>query len=217
MSEGLRGWLVRLGAAAPFREAAEVLDALTGLELGAETIRRHAEAAGTALRAAEDAAVAEVERTREPAEGLDPAPGFLVVQTDGAMVRYQDGWHEVKLGLVAGWDDGALQAPSYVAAREPAAACRGAAGGRSGAAWGAGDRPLGGRRDRAGARRPARARAGRRRGTPGSGTSRTSGSTRASRSSIRTTPTSTSLPPPAPASATPQRLRRGSTVARPSC
>jgi Uncharacterised protein family (UPF0236) len=122
VSEGLRAWLVRLGAAAPFREAAEVLDALTGLELGAETIRRHAEAAGTALRAAEDAAVAEVERTREPAEALDPAPGFLVVQTDGAMVRYQDGWHEVKLGLVAGWDDGALQAPSYVAAREPAAA-----------------------------------------------------------------------------------------------
>ena len=122
VSAGLRTWLVRLGAAAPFREAAEVLDALTGLELGAETIRRHAEAAGTALRVAEDAAVAQVERTREPAEALEPAPGFLVVQTDGAMVRYLDGWHEVKLGLVAGWDDGALQAPSYVAAREPAAA-----------------------------------------------------------------------------------------------
>ena len=121
LSEGLRGWAVRLGAAAPFREAAEVLDALTGLELGAETIRRHAEAAGTALRAAEDAAVAQVERTREPAEALDPAPGFLVVQTDGAMVRYQDGWHEVKLGLVAGWEDGELRVPSYVAAREPSA------------------------------------------------------------------------------------------------
>lgn len=122
VSAGLRSWLVRLGAAAPFREAAEVLAALTGLELGAETIRRHAEAAGTALRAAEDAAVEQVERTREPAEALDPAPGFLVVQTDGAMVRYQDGWHEVKLGLVAGWEDGELRVPSYVAAREPAAA-----------------------------------------------------------------------------------------------
>jgi hypothetical protein len=122
LSEGLRSWVVRLGAAAPFREAAEVLEALTGLELGAETIRRHAEAAGSTLRAAEDAAVAQVARTREPAEVLEPAPGFLVVQTDGAMVRYQDGWHEVKLGLVAGWADGELQAPSYVAAREPAAA-----------------------------------------------------------------------------------------------
>lgn len=122
LSEGLRGWVVRLGAAAPFAEAAEVLAGLTGLELGTETIRRHAETAGTALRAGEDAAVAQVARTREPAEALDPAPGFLVVQTDGAMVRYQDGWHEVKLGLVAGWEDGELRAPSYVAAREPAAA-----------------------------------------------------------------------------------------------
>jgi hypothetical protein len=122
LSEGLRGWVVRLGAAAPFREAAEVLAGLTGLELGAETIRRHAEAAGTALRASEDAAVAQVERTREAAEPVDPAPGLLVVETDGAMVRYQDGWHEVKLGLAAGWDEGELRAPSYVAAREPALA-----------------------------------------------------------------------------------------------
>jgi Uncharacterised protein family (UPF0236) len=87
VSAGLRSWLVRLGAAAPFREAAEVLDALTGLELGPETIRRHTEAAGTALRAAEDAAVAQVERTREAAESVDSAPGLLVVETDGAMVR----------------------------------------------------------------------------------------------------------------------------------
>lgn len=122
LSEGLRSWVVRLGAATPFREAAEVLAALTGLELGAETIRRHAEATGTTLREAEDAAVTQAARTREPAEALDPAPGFLVVQTDGAMVRYQDGWHEVKLGLVAGWEDGELRVPSYIAAREPAAA-----------------------------------------------------------------------------------------------
>ena len=74
LSEGLRSWVVRLGAATPFREAAEVLAALTGLELGAETIRRHAEAAGTALREAEDAAVTQVARTREPAEALDRHP-----------------------------------------------------------------------------------------------------------------------------------------------
>ena len=122
LSAGLVEWVVRLGAAAPFREAAEVLAELTGLELGAETVRRHTEQVGAALRTAEDAAVTEVERTREPAEELAPAPGLLVVQADGAMVRYLDGWHEVKLGLVGGWDDGDLQAPSYVAAREPAEA-----------------------------------------------------------------------------------------------
>jgi hypothetical protein len=122
LSEGLRSWVVRLGAAAPFAEAAEGLAALTGLELGIETVRRHTEAAGTAVRAAEDTAVAQVERTREAAEPVDPAPGVLVVETDGAMVRYQDGWHEVKLGLVAGWEAAELRAPSYVAAREPAVA-----------------------------------------------------------------------------------------------
>jgi hypothetical protein len=58
-----------------------------------------------------------VRRTQEPAAPLDPAPGQLTVETDGARVRYRDGWHEVKLGLVAGWVDGQLQAPSYVAQR----------------------------------------------------------------------------------------------------
>ena len=120
LSAGLTEWVARLGAAAPFREAAEVLAALTGLELGAETVRRHTERVGTALAEAEDAASTQVAKTGEPAEALDPAPGLLVVQTDGAMVPYLDGWHEVKLGLVAGWADGALRAPSYVAAREPA-------------------------------------------------------------------------------------------------
>jgi hypothetical protein len=120
LSAGLRGWVVRLGALAPFREAAEVLAELTGLEPGAETVRRRTVAAGAALRAAEDAAVERVERTREAAEPVDPAPGLLVVEADGAMVRYRSGWHEAKLGLVAGWDDGALRAPTCVAAREPA-------------------------------------------------------------------------------------------------
>jgi hypothetical protein len=44
-----------------------------------------------------------------------------VVEADGAMLRYRSGWHEAKLGLVAGWEGGELRAPSYVAAREPAA------------------------------------------------------------------------------------------------
>jgi len=121
-SAGLRAWQARLGAATDFREAAELLAELTGLELGAETVRRHTEAAGAALRAAEDRAVARVERTREPAEPLEAADGVLLIEADGAMLRYLDGWHEVKLGLVAGWSGDAPTRPSYVAAREPAAA-----------------------------------------------------------------------------------------------
>jgi len=43
-----------------------------------------------------------------------------VVETDGVMVRYLDGWHEVKLGLLGGYVDGELVAPSNVASREGA-------------------------------------------------------------------------------------------------
>ena len=40
-----------------------------------------------------------------------------MVETDGVLVRYRHpGWHEVKLGLVAGCVAGLLRAPSYVAA-----------------------------------------------------------------------------------------------------
>ncbi len=114
---GLRQWLVQLGTALPFRQAARQLEQLTGLGVGVETIRQHTEAVGQALEAAQQAAVPQVERTREAAELLEVAPGQLVVQTDGVMVHFRDGWHEVKLGLVAGVVDGQLVAPSYVAVR----------------------------------------------------------------------------------------------------
>jgi hypothetical protein len=121
-SAGLDRWLARLGATTDFREAAELLTELTGLAVGAETVRRQTLRRGAALRQAEAAAVGQVARTREPAEPVAAAPGVLLVETDGAMVHYLDGWHEVKLGLVGGWVDGQLVQPSYVAAREPAAA-----------------------------------------------------------------------------------------------
>ena len=119
-SAGLVAWLVRLGATTDYREAAEVLDELTGLAVGAETIRRECIRVGTAIRAAEAAAIDQTRRTREAAELLDPAPGLLVLEADGAMVQFTDGWHEVKVGMVAGWDRDRLVAPSYVAARESA-------------------------------------------------------------------------------------------------
>jgi hypothetical protein len=121
LSAGLLGWVVRLGATTDYREAAELLAELTGLAVGAETIRRECIRVGTAIRAAEAAAIRQTQRTREAAESLDPAPGLLVLEADGAMIQYADGWHEVKIGMVAGWDD-RLVAPSYVAARESAAA-----------------------------------------------------------------------------------------------
>lgn len=119
LSAGLDGWLAQLGAqATSFARASGLLGLLAGLAVGPETVRRHAERAGAALEAEQQAALAHVAAEREPAGPLDPAPGTLVVEADGVQVRYTDGWHEVKVGLVAGLVDGELTAPSYVAARE---------------------------------------------------------------------------------------------------
>lgn len=125
-SAGLAQWAARLGALTTFREAAVLLADLTGVPVGTETLRTHAERVGTDLERQQRATMAHVQATQEPpADGsYDPAPGVLVVETDGVMVRYRDrppdAWHEVKLGLVGGWADGHLRAPSYVAARESA-------------------------------------------------------------------------------------------------
>jgi hypothetical protein len=122
LSRGLQDWLARLGAEVDFAEAQDWLERLTGLHVAKETVRQQTLQQGTRLEQAQQAASRAVERTRESPLPVDAAPGQLVVETDGVMVLYrQTGWHEVKIGLVAGWQDGALAAPSYVAAREGAA------------------------------------------------------------------------------------------------
>jgi hypothetical protein len=119
-SIGLKEWLVHLGASTDFREAAELLEKLTGLKVAPETVRQHTEGVGAALEREQQAAMAQVEASQESAVPVEPAPGLLVVETDGVMVRYKNGWHEVKLGLVGGHKDGRTGALSYVAARESA-------------------------------------------------------------------------------------------------
>jgi hypothetical protein len=122
LSAGLDAWLGELGAAATFAPAAALLERLTGLVVADETLRQHAEQQGAALHAAQQTAITCCQSTRTAAEPVVAAPGLLVVQTDGVMVPYADGYHEAKVGLVAGWEGERLVAPSYVAAREPAAA-----------------------------------------------------------------------------------------------
>jgi len=117
LSAGVDAWAVDLGAATDFREAAALLEQLTGLAVAPETVRRRTEGAGAVLAAAEAAEAAAVERTRAPAGPVDPAPGVLLVETDGVLIRYRSGWHEVKVGLVAGCVGGEAVAPSYVARR----------------------------------------------------------------------------------------------------
>lgn len=123
LSPGLQEWVITQGAQeASFAEAAKTLGRLTGIGVSDETVRQHTERRGQALAAADAAAIAQVQQTQEAAEPVDPAPGHLVVETDGVMVRYLSGWHEVKLGVVGGQVDGELVALSYCAARESAEA-----------------------------------------------------------------------------------------------
>jgi hypothetical protein len=122
VSAALEAWVVRLNVATTQREAAALLTELTGVLVGMDTIREHTTAVGEVVAAADAAAIAHVQATGEAAERVAAAPGTLVVEADGAMVRYTDGWHEVKVGVVGGVQDGDLTAASYIAAREPAEA-----------------------------------------------------------------------------------------------
>jgi len=123
LSGGLATWLGELGADTAYQPAARRLERLTGPRVSAETVRRQSQQQGAALEAAQQAAIARVLAMGEAAEAVEAARGTRVVEPDGVMVRYRrTGWHEVKGGLVAGCVDGRLQAPSYVAAREEAAA-----------------------------------------------------------------------------------------------
>jgi hypothetical protein len=126
ISTSLQTWMVSLGTQLPFAAAAELVTTLTGLTPGAETIRTTTEAAGHRLDAQLQDDAATVERTKLPAGPVDPAPDLLVAETDGVMVRYRDGWHEMKLGVVGGWNPALpeeqrhLRAQSYVSARADA-------------------------------------------------------------------------------------------------
>jgi hypothetical protein len=137
-SSGLARWEALLGAITTFGEASMLLAEFAGVHVGTETLRVQAERVGTELEGQQRAAMQHVEAQHEPLPSeSDPAPGRLVVETDGVMVRYrdrhldgtrieEDDWHEVKLGVVGGWlgqrPRAELQAASYVAAREPARA-----------------------------------------------------------------------------------------------
>jgi hypothetical protein len=117
LSAQLEAWLVEVGSLLPFAPAAALLERLTGIAISRETIRRHAEAAGRALAARQAAEAAETTRLGESVAPVEPAPGQLVVEVDGVMLRYQSGWHEVKVAVVGGWTGERLTAPSYVAVR----------------------------------------------------------------------------------------------------
>jgi len=127
---GVQRWESLLGGLTIFSEAAHLLEVLAGVQVGTETLRTHAEAAGTELEGVQRAAIAHVEATHQSPPDYAPVDQTLVVETDGVMARYRDRhldgtliqgeWHEIKLGLVADWQADRLVSASYVAARETA-------------------------------------------------------------------------------------------------
>jgi hypothetical protein len=132
LSAELQAWVAETGAELPFQQAAEQLERLAGIGLGVETVRTHTEQVGTALVERQRAAAAMVAETHEAAEPVEAAPELLVAEADGVQVRFQDGWHEAKVGEIAGCQLGngqpdadptarppVLLAPSYVASRAP--------------------------------------------------------------------------------------------------
>lgn len=116
LSAGVRGWVIEVGATTSFVPAAQLLARLTGLRVSPETVRQKTEAHGAALEVAQAQAAIAVLQPQGVAP-VAPAPGQLVVETDGVMVRFTDGWHEVKIGVVGGHVGGKLTAMSYTAAR----------------------------------------------------------------------------------------------------
>jgi len=85
-------WEALVGGLTIFAEAAQLLETLAGVQVGTETLRTHAEAAGTELEGEQRAAIAHVEATHEPPANYAPVPETeaLVVEADGVLARYRD-------------------------------------------------------------------------------------------------------------------------------
>ena len=86
-SAGLARWEAEVAARTTFREAAELLAELAGVQVGSETLRTHAERLGTEREGQQRRAMAQVQATHEPPcqEAHTPPPGMLVVEADGVM------------------------------------------------------------------------------------------------------------------------------------
>jgi hypothetical protein len=114
-----------LGAALPFAPAAQIFAGLTGVSISAREGERLTEGRGRALEVQQEMQRAQAlsgqEGIRDTAE--PGGPGVWAVALDAAKVRFDDGWHDVKAGVVfwarPKWEEGELvggkaTAQSYV-------------------------------------------------------------------------------------------------------
>jgi hypothetical protein len=86
--------IVRLGTLLPFEQASTELEALCGIQVSDDTVRRLTEEAGAAQVALEQAALEEIEHT---APDGPAGPEYQQLSADGAMIRLVGGaWTEVR-------------------------------------------------------------------------------------------------------------------------
>lgn len=105
-SHGLNGQVLRLSGLVPFAEVARILGEVGQIQMGSTTIWEQTQRHGERLRQADGKQQAQVsvERTRWQHERYDP---FLkrCVSIDGGMVCIVgEGWKELKVGLVSGFE-----------------------------------------------------------------------------------------------------------------
>jgi hypothetical protein len=99
LSDGCESALSRLGASLPFQPAAETFTALTGISVSGRQLARITEKRGRQLesrRADQRAAILAGQVPNDRAQGS----GRWCSSLDAAKVRFMDGWHEVKAGVV---------------------------------------------------------------------------------------------------------------------
>ncbi|MFZ4397796.1 MAG: ISKra4 family transposase [Kiritimatiellia bacterium] len=92
-----------LGTLQPFRQAAEMLQRLTGLTVSARALEQWTETLGQAY-------------TPPTLAPTDPGPAadVLVLEADAVMTCFHDGWHEEKVAMAWRTVDGAAQPARYV-------------------------------------------------------------------------------------------------------
>jgi hypothetical protein len=73
-SAGLARWEADVAARTTFREAAELLEELAGVQVGSETLRTHAESLGTEREGQQRRAIAQVQATQEPPSEVAHTP-----------------------------------------------------------------------------------------------------------------------------------------------
>jgi hypothetical protein len=99
-SEGVQQGVCLLGVQMPFERAAEAMEALSGICVSPREVERITEQRGLAL---DEQLTAESQRlltAEQTSPGNSNLEGVWAVTLDAGKVRYDDGWHDAKAGVV---------------------------------------------------------------------------------------------------------------------